>query len=127
MESEYYVSQEERDRAAKRAEERGCTIILGADDELLLDFDQLYVPGKKYGNADVWNIIGDYFGPFKREFWRSSSGNTHCRVKLAKPIPLTARIALEAALGSDPKRTALTIARIDRGVMNPQMLFRPGK
>lgn len=122
---EYYVSQEERDSAAAHAEKAGCTIIRGSGNELLLDFDEPYVGGKKYGNPDVWKIIADYFGPITKEYWRSRGGNTHCRVKLAKVIEPGERVALEAALGSDPKRAALTVARLDRGVVGEAMLFRP--
>jgi hypothetical protein len=122
----YHVSPEKRENAIKSAKEAGFEVIQSAPNLLLLDFDVPYAGDqKKYYNPEVMDIILQYVETHAVESWASKSGNTHVLVTLGKELPAHHRIALQAALGSDPKREALSVLRLMNGIEEPSLLFKP--
>jgi hypothetical protein len=105
---------------------KGCEVIQSAPNLLLLDFD----------TAEALERFDRLRGSFFRLFpadevveWPSKSGKPHHRhvmVKLSAPIEDAAlRVALQAALGSDPKREIFSVLRLLQGTKEPSLLFKP--
>ncbi|HET9285660.1 MAG TPA: hypothetical protein VFR24_27220 [Candidatus Angelobacter sp.] len=59
------------------------------------------------------------------EKWKSKSGNTHIAITLSDPFPFEERLALQAALGSDGVREALSLKCLLNKCTEPSILFRP--
>jgi hypothetical protein len=55
---------------------------------------------------------------------RSGTGHLHVIIDLIDPQPAAFRIALQAALGSDPIRELLSLRRLANGIEEPSRLFR---
>jgi hypothetical protein len=125
---QYAISAEERLNAIKYAERAGHTIIRSEPDLLLLDLDVPYDDKKPVLDDEVEEILSRYAVLGGRARWKSRGGNTHMTIRLAKPLPALARIALQAALGSDPKKEAISVLRLLNGVEEPlcSLLFKPG-
>ena len=70
-------------------------------------------------------MLRDRFGAVISEQWRSKSGNIHMRIELSTPLPVIARIALQAMLGSDSWREMMSLQSALAGLDNPIMLFKP--
>lgn len=111
--------------ALNQAYDAGYEVHLGEPAVLLLDFDEPYIPHKKYGNQRVWEILFQLYPGTTRKFWKSKGGNTHCIVYLSDELDIGIRLAWQAALGSDPVREALAIKRLHDGIEEPSMLFQP--
>lgn len=119
------------DAAIKKAEKLGCDIIRGAPDLLLLDCDDDWsemqrTPGFT-DHDDLLRILDENIGIKEITTWPSKTVNhRHIMIKLAQGLPATARVALQAALGSDPKREVLAVVcRLNDGLDEPSVLFRP--
>lgn len=111
----------DRELATKEAKVLGLNVVEAEYDTLQLDFD----------TDEQWKLFIDerlprlyVFMPIKRVWWtESKSGNKHVYVKLADEWPETTRIALQAALGSDPTREFLNVMRHNAEVESPILLF----
>lgn len=112
-----------RDQRILEARLMGYEVIESDDFNLLLDIDR-----NELGN-EFWALVGmvcDRFGgPGVVDQWKSKSGNLHVIVRVGSPLPAEARIALQAALGSDPWKEMMSLSSFRLGVTNPILLFRP--
>lgn len=57
--------------------------------------------------------------------WESKGGNVHMRLRLSRGMIFPARVAIQAALGSDPKREVRSILEWMGGAREPSLLFVP--
>jgi hypothetical protein len=101
-----------------------CELYKGAEDELLLDIDR---PFREFhfDSLPAKQIIGERFNLFMKDAWRSRNGMTHVVCKIENPLPPLARIALQAVLGSDPKREALALYEFLVEGTDTISLFKP--
>lgn len=105
----------------KRAIKNGLLIVEPDDKTLQLDFD----------TTEQWNrFIGDRLSRFlqffavDRVWWtESKSRNKHVFIALSDPQPIQRRIALQAALGSDPTREFLSLMSVDACLVSPVVMF----
>jgi hypothetical protein len=120
--------------AAKQALENGFEVVYGDDEHLLLDFDNeaglqteppFDAPEQYYKQLEVLNANGFYCHEEGR--WSSKRFGLHVVVKLDNfSLEPLGRLALQAAMGSDPKRELLGVLRVLHHVEEPCMLFKPG-
>ena len=90
------------------AEERDCELIEAQPDELLLDIDApMSLSDFRIMRADALQILQEKFGYPHFESWASRNGGLHVRILLPMRIPTGLAIALQASLGSDPRREIL--------------------
>lgn len=112
--------------AKEEAERRDCDVIVATSSTLLLDFDSLEGVATYERNRDMVNRM---FQIKNEETWRSGSGlpyHLHVVLTLDAVLNVAERVALQAALGSDPVREMLSIRRIHLGDKNePSLLFKP--
>jgi len=116
--------------AQKYLEDHGYSnewqVVLADDKVLMLDYDDRpydgTLPEQFYSTL---GILEQMFGFIAQYFIASESkgGNTHAVVYLSVPLPVTERIAWQAAFGSDPKREALHLLSVSLGELNPILLF----
>lgn len=114
-------TQRKQKEAIRRAEAHGFEVLQGSPTRLLLDIDSS-LAWDHY--LDVFERIQDVYDLEEVNTYRSKSGNRHVVLKCRKADVRT-RIALEAALGSDPVRAAISLAEVENGVAEPSILFRP--
>lgn len=124
----------------------GCELVSATDQELLLDLDFIDVEDdpdairhafKAWRNAPrqvaTLSLIGEKFGLEREVYWRSRGGHLHVLVRLGMSMTISELIALQAALGSDPKREILAVFERQVNTMRPvngriedtRSLFRP--
>lgn len=116
-----------RDEAARAkhkaaAEKRGCFCVYPADNELQLDLDGFESIGRWLfaGRlmADLIDSSQDAPSP------SGVAGRMHVTVKLKRPVKdKFERIMLQALLGSDPSREALSWKAATEGVECPTLFF----
>lgn len=107
------------------AMKNGCEVVGGSEHCLLLDFDSLE---GKIQYERMRHKVKELWGIEREETWMSMSKNPehqHMRVTLTKPLSAAERVALQAALGSDPMREMFAVRRLNLGVVEPSLLFRP--
>lgn len=112
------------------AEHLDCDFQVAGEDELFIDIDS---PEALAQFDHVWPVVQRQFGvsytsaePGIRVTPSKSGGEKrHIRVKLGQSQPLLARIALQAALGSDGRREAISVLRALRGEENVVVFFEP--
>jgi hypothetical protein len=106
----------------KLAEERGLAVVRSAPNLLMLDLDtpeqEKTWESNKFLLTDRFDGLfvmrghaGDVLDGVALET-TSQSGNRHVYVWLLAPLTEGERIAMQAALGSDPKREMLNLARL---------------
>lgn len=100
----------------------GLEVVRADDKTLLLDLDS-DAAFEQY--LRVPPTIEQYFGVAETEVWYSKSGNRHVRVTLTNSYEPYMRYALQAALGSDGVKEALTIVRERNGCEAASILFKP--
>lgn len=113
-----------RSSAAGRAEaaEKRLIVRIPHNDELLIDIDS---------DADlaVWDrnycVVDEMFGidTYDIKPSRNKEQGKHIYVKLAQPITPLERVLLQAILGSDLKREALSLWRIRNNDPDPTLFF----
>lgn len=87
----------------------GCRIDVASDLELFVDLDSeaAYEQFKA-----TWPIVAEHFASsYVVDPSKSGLPKRHVRAILIEPLSELARIALQAALGSDGKREALSVVR----------------
>lgn len=100
-----------------------CEIISGSRTVLLLDLDDLSSYMTFVSN---FPLVASYYLVKSVEEWRSKSNNIHIRITLDTELPNDMmRVLLQALLGSDLKREAITMARIHNCDLLPCLLFKP--
>lgn len=75
----------------------------------------------------VLPILAKTHGAKEDDRWISRGGNAHRVVRLTQPIGIFHRLGLQAMLGSDGVREALSLKRARAGVSEPSVLFRPSR
>jgi hypothetical protein len=111
----------DRTKADDQAVKEGLLIVEADDYTLQLDFD----------SEEQWDAFINFrlghlltFKVVARVWWTASkSGNKHVYVKLLTPLDVTERIALQAAMGSDPTREFLNLMRVHNDTDKPVLLF----
>jgi hypothetical protein len=120
-EVEYAGTQEAMDAARERAVLEGLEIIEGTPSTLLIDLDN----GAELNQAMVTKLA-EQFGGYSFQQWESRSRcGSHIRITMDVTFTPAQALALESALGSDPLRTILGVKRLQNGVVQPRMLFKP--
>ena len=117
-------SRDRTNAAISAALDRGCTVLFGTANTLLIDFDG---DGQKRYEA-CRPVLDSLFGIEEETRWKSSSreaGHEHLQVRLAADFTVEERIALQAILGSDPMREILSLRNRRQGSIEPCVLFRP--
>lgn len=112
-------------RAAAFAKGPGTRIVWSDDSTLLLDLDggEEGVETFKRQLALLEDTLPQpTFGEYTITLSRSGR-NHHVTVKLLTPMPVQNRILLQALLGSDIKREALSFAGLINGQPNPVVFF----
>lgn len=116
------LTQVELDAAKLQAQLDGLDVVVATDDCLLLDID---TPAMMAQYEAILPILMEHHVATEAERWKSKSGNTHIRVALSGKHDWAVRYALEAVLGSDPKRGVLAVLQMLNGCDEASMLFRP--
>lgn len=120
-----YTDQLQEEAAQAKADKYNCQILNANDFTLQLDLDTEEAweafPGR-LGMLEERGLIPE---DYRIDTWFSKSGNHHVAIYLADPLPVERRILLQALLGSDLKREALNLSRVDLGITDPIKLFRP--
>lgn len=108
----------------ENARAAGMTIVKGNDNILLLDLDT--AEGQRQYRQAL-EMVDDKFDVVGVEAWTSKSGGgrTHVKLLIRHAAPAAARVALQAILGSDPKRETFGIWKLVNGIEEPNLLFRP--
>jgi len=112
------------EQCAEWAEKLGCTLRVAAEDELFIDIDteeqfQRYLLVRPLMFAHFGIQFKDWVITPSKE----GLPHRHVTVKLKTPLPLLARVALQAALGSDPLREFLSVRRALNGEDNVVIFF----
>lgn len=125
VESKGKYTIESYNAAIQKAKDAGLEVIVGDEWHMLLDFDNTDVLPERY-HVGIQILNNNGFYCHEEAIWRSKSGlGFHVVVKLETPIDIYRRLALQAALGSDPKRELLAVMRASNGVAEPSVLFKP--
>ena len=109
-------------------------VEVATDRTIQLDFDQPFeqmLPQQFFDALEIFArmlVVDQYGNPLapKTAMWRhlkSRSGRSHVIIDLSWNMPLTERIAWQAAMGSDFKREALSLAYAAMGQMSPVLLY----
>jgi hypothetical protein len=112
----------EKERRA--AEANGFEVIFANPHLLLLDLDT----EEDFARfVKVYKRAKTLFGLENLQWWPSKSGppHRHVSITIAFALSVEERIALQAALGSDPLREILNLKRLRVGVEEPSRLFCP--
>jgi hypothetical protein len=110
-------------KTARHKESMGYTVIQGDPYLLLLDFD---TPEQVEQYKKMLPHLENNFVVVRKEFWDSSTkGHIHGVIQLGHSQSASERLALECALGSDPKRTLLGVNRLNNDFDEPSYLFQP--
>lgn len=113
-----------KEQIAAVATERGLICLFPSNYELTLDIDKSF--RRTYlDDSRVLQVL-DMNKLMIQEpllFTRSASGNTHIWIRLIRPMDIASRVALQAALGSDPIRETLSILRYQCGSKAASVLF----
>ena len=119
-----YSRETNRTERILAAVQDGNDVVIGNGRTLLVDFDDCeWLPDVE----ERLNLIREIFGKIYTESWRSSGGEGwHLKVTVPLVIPIHARIALQAALGSDWKREMLSVRENLNNLNDEPFLIRPG-
>jgi hypothetical protein len=102
------------------ASRKGLKTNYPAPNVLQIDID---TPEQRAVFDSMIDKIDEAFGVLRAESTVSRSGNTHIYVHLATTVTNTERIALQAILGSDPRRELHSIKSVRNGDPSPSILF----
>ncbi len=97
-------------------------VIVTDGNILLIDIDNK-MQMRQY--EKMMDDFSELFDLEEKERWASKDGGTHIVVGCASYLEPRERIALQACLGSDPKREILGLKHIKNGVEEFSFLFRP--
>lgn len=122
------VAQCTMDEAIEIAAKEGLWCEFPQPDELFIDIDN----AAGYINADVVAAINKTESyPLKLNsnilYTTSKSGNRHAYIKCSNPVGDMQRVALQAALGSDPVKEALSVLRLNLESTAANVLFETPK
>ena len=110
------------DVAQEQAKAKGLQIILPGSRELFVDIDSH--TARAVFNANIGKLLEVEPADYRlRPSPSGVSGREHAVVVLHRRVNVFERIALQAALGSDPIREMLSWQRAKRGDKNPTLFF----
>jgi hypothetical protein len=123
LDEQVYVGETIED-AGLIAESENCNLIVAKPNELLLDYDQAEMPIEYYR---MLPLVKKLFGVAGIERWSSRGGNCHVRIRLwVSKLDWGQRIALQAAMGSDPVKEMIALSRGHFKIREePVVLFQP--
>lgn len=106
------------------AKQYNCDVIEAKDNELFIDIDT-EERGKQLDF--MLRYLRKHFGPITTRKLVSKQGlpHQHVIVTLPRPLPLITRVALQAAMGSDPMRELVSLRRCEDQEEHVVILFRP--
>lgn len=113
-----------RDEAIAEAKANGLEVIYTEPNKLLIDLDDEDAQARFQNMIDM---LDDVYGFIHVETWQSKSRKPekqHVVITMSRELSLPERIALQAIMGSDPRRELLSLARHE-DVDNPVVLFKP--
>jgi hypothetical protein len=99
-----------------------CQVVVPKHDELQIDLD---TPASIEQYNRMMAGFKDQLKLEEIDSWASKSGNRHVIVRFPKTLSSEMRIALQACLGSDPKREILSLMRVMSGSKYTSVLFKP--
>lgn len=100
----------------RKAKRLGLDLVKPKADELFVDLDSVGAFGVFLGNLKAF---ADIFGKPTVEFTESRNGNVHAYVRVhGHAFTDAERVALQASLGSDPKREMLSVYAKSRGMQS---------
>lgn len=137
-EPEKYENINSVEELAILAEGFGCSLVVAKSNELLLDIDWVSMRSlegkldqwKEEGYAQTLDLIAKRFRGAKIvDFWNSRTSGLHIHIQLGQDIVEEAAFALQACLGSDPKREIMGLWELkdperEYGTIT-RSLFRP--
>jgi hypothetical protein len=113
------------DEVIADAEAKGFRVYIGNDRRLLLDLD---TPASLRQYERVLPILQDMYELVEVSRWPSKSGHgTHVVLECNEPLTVLERYGMQAMLGSDGVREALSVRRWLHGLSIHSLLFRPKK
>jgi hypothetical protein len=98
----------------------GCFVVVPADNELLLDIDTDEQPILPFSVIDTLMKNGVHIT--SRLETVSRNGRRHVYLRLDTTLPVESRVALQALLGSDPKRETISVLRCRAMATNEDVL-----
>lgn len=108
-----------------KAGEYGPVVVWQSAPKLLLcDLDSADAVGQF---EEVLPIIESMYGVTKVDAWTSRGGHQHRVVYLKNAVGISTRLGLQAMLGSDGVKEALSLKRAMEGQKEPSILFKPKK
>lgn len=111
------------ERAAElKAAEENYEVLRPAANELLIDIDNKEAQ-EQFDR--VYPIVDRYYGIVNIQSWKSKSGNKHIKVILRESVPISWKLVLQAALGSDPIKEVISLKRFEMNCPVPSTLFKP--
>jgi hypothetical protein len=108
--------------AIQEALNEGMEVTRSTPTTLLLDLD---TAASVIRYEELFGIIADQFQLSEWTRYVSRSGNGVHIILKCRELDFPSRVALQAALGSDPLREILAIAMYKAGYQEPSVLFRP--
>lgn len=116
------ISQE----AIARAEKDGFTVHIRSKDELLLDLDDCLLTTFLEKLRSFCYSPAQMPRPLFYEWWLSKSGcHFHVKVQLTEDVTPPEAVAMQAMLGSDPKREMRALLDLRQGNPFYSILFQP--
>lgn len=110
--------------AINKAKGEGLLPVIPRDDMVMLDFDQPTPPDDL---IDRLQMVDRFFNITRVTTTTSKSGNVHVYVWMLEPLHEVTRVALQAILGSDWKKEALSLGRLKTHGPGAVVLFEvPG-
>lgn len=86
------------------AEKFGCRVVIPTDGELVLDIDE----GMKLNLLVYAVLMDDNYTIGDHLTTKSKGGNSHIYIRLNTEFSVAERVAMQAALGSDPMKELLS-------------------
>lgn len=107
---------------AEKGEYGPVEVVRSNMKRLLVDLDS---PEAVRQFDEVLPIIESMYGVDNVKAWVSSGGNQHRAVTLKYALGVHTRLGLQAMLGSDGVKEALSLKRVREGQSEPIILFKP--
>jgi|SRR5579883_1545830 len=107
--------------AFEKAKEAGLEVFVPGPNDITVDIDSPELPEPF---NEVLKILKQHFDIEVKKTTKSKSGNLHVYLYSPQFFTHSEKIALQAILGSDPKREALSLVRsVKGGLGHPSLLF----
>ncbi len=112
---------EPNENAVDKAARLGMDLVLPKPNELFIDLDSISAAREFYNR---WDIFLQVYPTATVKYTTSKGGNLHAYVNMENPVEsMTHRIALQAALDSDPLREMIAVKHLLEGYEYPSCFF----